>query len=110
MLPIIEDLKGLSKEEVLAEIERCQKINREHGLEMSDEVLINMYLRDLGLQEPDHADTTIMKNAPLTNPETLKEDLEKLATEYLRGDNWKKLAKLESEQANKQEPEVQMDK
>ena len=51
MLPILEELKGLSREEVIAEVKRCLKLSKEkYGMVMNEEKTINGYLKALGLQ------------------------------------------------------------
>ncbi len=50
MLPILEELVGLSKEEVLAEIKRCKEISERHGMKFPEESITDFYLKELGLQ------------------------------------------------------------
>ena len=51
MLPILEDLKGLSREEVIAEVKRCLKLSKKkYGIEIHEKEMIDLYLTELGLQ------------------------------------------------------------
>lgn len=51
-----------------------------------------------------------MKKTLITDWQSLEKMLEEAVTESLRGDNWKKFAKLESEQTNKKESKEKKDK
>ena len=50
MLPVLEELYGLSKEEVLAEIKRCKEISEKHGMKFPEKAITDFYLKELGLQ------------------------------------------------------------
>ena len=61
MLPDVELLQKLSRDEVIAEVKRCVKISKErYGQEMDELGMINTYLRGLGF-EPINNEITQIK-------------------------------------------------
>lgn len=58
MLPILEELRGLSKEEVLKEIKRCYEISKSYGKPFPVEQITDLYLKELGFNVKQENKTT----------------------------------------------------